>query len=400
VPFLTGLAAMTAAPTRNFGVALAQGLGTGAQTYMGTQQQQATIGKTQAETDVYGAEAETNRANRWKLMHPIPPGYAMVPGAASDPSKTFSDWNNQPVHLELMAGKLPSGSVSTSSIAPPIHTDYTTGQVNIGPSSVANEYIRKMTDGAADLNSGAPVISSIMKARFPGTFDENEQLAQREVDSHLNGIDQADSALRNLREIAIAINNLPDTGFGASGANQKDRANLVNIYQTARRVFGLPDDPDAASITTPSQIIAKLQTFGGAQAALQFGEKAARAADALTQVFPGGNVDKKAANNVVSNMFIQEQQLRDFSKYKDYYYQKTGTYQGAWSNFSSEFNPLYDAEKVKLPLLFGKNKNQKSSSAEDIQLHPEKIQQYEQGGKDSKGNVLNGYGEGISRYLR
>lgn len=49
IPLMTGIAAMGTAPTRSLGVALASGLGAGAQSYMGTQQQQANIGRTQAE---------------------------------------------------------------------------------------------------------------------------------------------------------------------------------------------------------------------------------------------------------------------------------------------------------------------------------------------------------------
>lgn len=49
VPFLSGIAGMAAAPTRNFGTALAMGLGAGAQSYANLDKQQADIEKVQAE---------------------------------------------------------------------------------------------------------------------------------------------------------------------------------------------------------------------------------------------------------------------------------------------------------------------------------------------------------------
>jgi hypothetical protein len=50
IPLLSGVAAMGTAPTRNWGVALASGLGAGAKSYMGTQEKLADIGQTKAQT--------------------------------------------------------------------------------------------------------------------------------------------------------------------------------------------------------------------------------------------------------------------------------------------------------------------------------------------------------------
>jgi hypothetical protein len=52
IPLMKGIQAMAAAPTRNFGVGLAQGVGAGAGAYYDTQKQQAEIAKTKAETNL------------------------------------------------------------------------------------------------------------------------------------------------------------------------------------------------------------------------------------------------------------------------------------------------------------------------------------------------------------
>ena len=57
IPLLAGIGAMGTAPTRSPGVALAAGLGSGANDYINTQQQVANIARTQAEAQVQGSEA-------------------------------------------------------------------------------------------------------------------------------------------------------------------------------------------------------------------------------------------------------------------------------------------------------------------------------------------------------
>jgi hypothetical protein len=62
IPLATGIAAATAAPTRNTFVALAQGLGAGAQAYLPIQQRQAELEQTKAETGVKRVEAAVGAA--------------------------------------------------------------------------------------------------------------------------------------------------------------------------------------------------------------------------------------------------------------------------------------------------------------------------------------------------
>ena len=62
IPLATGIAAATAAPTRNTFVALAQGLGAGAQAYQPVMQKQAELAKTKAETQEIQAATDVARA--------------------------------------------------------------------------------------------------------------------------------------------------------------------------------------------------------------------------------------------------------------------------------------------------------------------------------------------------
>lgn len=58
IPLLTGIAAMGTAPTKHLGVALAAGLGAGAQSYMPTQEAQADVAQTKANTKLTGVETQ------------------------------------------------------------------------------------------------------------------------------------------------------------------------------------------------------------------------------------------------------------------------------------------------------------------------------------------------------
>jgi hypothetical protein len=58
IPLLTGIAAMGTAPTKHLGVALAAGLGAGAQSYMPTQEAQADVAQTKANTRLTGVETQ------------------------------------------------------------------------------------------------------------------------------------------------------------------------------------------------------------------------------------------------------------------------------------------------------------------------------------------------------
>ena len=93
VPLLTGLAAMGTAPTRHLGVALAAGLGAGAQAYLPAQQQGAEIQRTQAQAQQIGLQNQITRGaiqgmpgGRPQMPEPMrPPG--MVSGDPTDPQE-------------------------------------------------------------------------------------------------------------------------------------------------------------------------------------------------------------------------------------------------------------------------------------------------------------------------
>jgi hypothetical protein len=67
VPFLAGLGAMTAAPTRNFGTALAQGLSAGAMTYPKLQTQQQELAKAKAATELEQAGVAQRKAQTGQI---------------------------------------------------------------------------------------------------------------------------------------------------------------------------------------------------------------------------------------------------------------------------------------------------------------------------------------------
>ena len=148
-----------------------------------------------------------------------------------------------------------------------------------------------------------------------------------------------------------------------------------------------------------AQIISKINALQGPQLASQYGERAASIAHGLTAVMPGGHFQLNAANDVLGTLMVQNQQARDFPTYYNNYVAKYGTSIGAEQAFQRDMGPVYDAEQKEIPKAF-KRTPTGSSLAEIIQKNPAAIEKVEKGGKRPEGSVVNGLGDGFSRYFR
>lgn len=91
VPLLTGLAAMGTAPTRSLGVALASGLGAGAQSWLPAQQEVATREQTQANTAGIGLRNQIQQKKLDYLNGPAPQPTVTKPQPALPPDAPLPD---------------------------------------------------------------------------------------------------------------------------------------------------------------------------------------------------------------------------------------------------------------------------------------------------------------------
>ena len=400
VPLLTGLAAMTAAPTRNFGVALAQGLGTGAETYPALQTQQANIARTQAQTAAEQAETY------YLQQKNAPPNMQAVPGPGPD-GKAFPGSDGKPWHYELKVGYAnfgQPGGASTPGATPaaapatkraPISTDYASGATNIGPSSDTDAYMA--SNYHIDPNAPGVANAARIYAMNPELEAQNAA-AQQRAQARVGNLADVDATHRQYVQLGVAINSLSPGAFGP-GASFEDRIQLANIYTTAMQMMGVPPDPSVSANLDAAQIISKINALQGPQLASQYGERAASIAHGLTAVMPGGHFQLNAANDVLGTLMVQNQQARDFPTYYNNYVAKYGTSIGAEQAFQRDMGPVYDAEQKEIPKAF-KRTPTGSSLAEIIQKNPAAIEKVEKGGKRPEGSVVNGLGDGFSRYFR
>lgn len=121
IPLLTGIAAMGTAPTRSLGVALASGVGAGAQSYLPTRQAMEDIKQTQTTTGRIGAETAGTQAQTLAQYKDIyaQRGYTLV----EDPNgKIAIDGKKYAAvpQASLQSGQKPIGDIQLGLISPDV----------------------------------------------------------------------------------------------------------------------------------------------------------------------------------------------------------------------------------------------------------------------------------------
>jgi hypothetical protein len=152
-----------------------------------------------------------------------------------------------------------------------------------------------------------------------------------------------------LWSLATSVNRISTNNLTGEGAGQEGRAALVNIYNTAAKIAGLPGAQiDVGSDIQETEIIRKIQELGSVQMAAQGGFNAAAVATSIRNAMPSGNLTKEAANTIISNMLVEFQRDRDFARYYDAYTRRYGTALNVYDNFNKEMGDRYDLERQRL----------------------------------------------------
>ena len=391
VPLLTGLSAMGTAPTRSLGVALATGVGAGAQAYPALQTQQLNLTKTKM-----AAENE-----RYKTLQTgAPPGTQLVGGQAGPGTTTFTIFG-KPYHYAPKVNAIDFGT-GQPSLAPvgqkSISANYATGQYNISPTAATDAALAKAYGVTPTGN--AMQFATQLQMRNPVAFEQGEKLQAARADQFAGNPADIDSEHRLLTELASTVNSLPQDGLLATGEGFQDRARVVNIYNTISKMSGgvLPFLSEQDKAVSNKQIIDKIRAYAGSAAAAGAGQHSAEIANALTSALPGGEHNVDAANSVLSNMLVTNQQKRDFMQYRQAYLGRYGTHAGLMENFTREFFPTYARDQQKLPALMKSWYTPGSNGQSPYVVaakNPQAIQHFEQGGAD-----MPGFGEGSVRYVQ
>ena len=167
VPLLSGLAAMGTAKTVHPGVALAAGLGAGAQSYLSTQATSADIARTQAVTR--GQEI-SNQLNAIKTQAVKDALAGKVPGASSSSASPIGAPNAQPAGTDTTASALDAKYRSRFYTQP-----YTQDEIN----DIARGNALSATTGSP---AWAAAAQQRRQQRYDNQFAANQSAAQHEAD--------------------------------------------------------------------------------------------------------------------------------------------------------------------------------------------------------------------------
>lgn len=363
VPFLAGLGAFASAPTRNVGTALAQGLSVGAQTYPKIQSQQAELARTQAATDVEKATAAQRQAQTGltqtqsyeALQHAAPPGYQLVPGASPD-GKQFTV-NGQPYHYAVQTNLTDFGQGASAAATAP--------KANAAPSTLAPS---ADTDAAMQssykVDPSRPGVANRAQAlAMNPALAPLDEAAQKSVQERVGNLGDADTTRRQLLQMAQSTADLTKGTLTGQGYGSALREKYANIYNTAANMMGVPSDPTVTGDLTSHQILDKLKTLSASNMANQNNEKAASIAHGISAVLPSGDLTPQAAQEIISQMLVQNQQRPDLSQYNQNFVNRYGLSVGVENAFRNDTAPVYGREQKALSTLMASPKFSDISNA-------------------------------------
>lgn len=292
IPLLKGIATATAAPTRNFGVALAQGLGSAASAYYPSQQDAAKVQKTY--TDIANKQALTRTQNVVTLadLSKIAGIKGMVP--VVDPTNT-SQYVVNGTHYKFIPVTQANGPLGAASLSAP--RKYTYLDKNGGAL-------------AAQHNSDYLIAPDAAKA----ASDE----AQRDAAA------KAQAARDNLMDInqwaeALSANR---TGPLQGGPLQGQATALVTKWNNMIAIAPLPDDAKAkltvdgkgADAATVAQKMATAKAMG-ADAAV--GQKSFSSLQQAMAATANGSMPRGAALQLAAEAIVKNQRDADRGAYYD-----------------------------------------------------------------------------------
>ena len=277
VPLLTGLSAMGTAPTRSLGVALATGVGAGAQAYPALQTQQA---KLQSQ-NLANAGAQADLIKRGLLVNPAKDGHgnAMVAG--------------QPVNVS-------SSIPAINSAFAPSDTDLSK---MMGPTSILGNAGRQEAPQSAGQYQ---IMSPEAKAQSAAAYAD----ATARGAASLASRPSVDTLMTTVGDV---IHQPGGTGpYKALATAWASRARQVS---EGLRAIGInvPDIP-AEAVSDP-QIIDKLNTEIAQARAIKGGETAVAALESLRNTVPSQTLDTKANAVLAAGLMTDNQRDADLHNY-------------------------------------------------------------------------------------
>ncbi len=331
IPLLTGIGAAATTPTRNWGTALASGLGAGAQAYSGLEKQQAEVKKVEAETR--GKETETFQ----KSLMQTP--FGNVVWLANGSLMPLGDYDklSKSGSAPALLGRIPDN-------APEVLRKWREAQATVKNEPVPGEVAKPATAPAT-----APV-TPVERAQLPpsgvGYDQDSTSAAAKEKSVVLSGGTEANTA-KNITEKYInsvvpmataardssrylteLATNLAEAtkgkGLDAPGFGFDARAQATSALNTLSRAFGGSGDFGRAD--SISEINRKIETLQAAVQAAGGNQESFAALNALRQAIASPNMSPRAYSKLSADMLVQNQRAIDRDQHRAVYGQDSGGY--------------------------------------------------------------------------
>jgi hypothetical protein len=373
IPLATGIAAATAAPTRNTFVALAQGLGAGAQAYQPVMQKQAELAKTKAETQEIQAATDVARAGI--------PTTAIISDAQGRTLGIRVYINGQPEiiapgeffrrqnageRFQFVPG--PAGVAETAAPAP--------GQQAVA----APEAVKPVITAPAATGAAQRPIYEVLPT------DLAQSVIQRANDVQSTGIPSLAAAKENnpFTEQAISANaqrsnrqqrnilakSFADLPPGQSGIFAEQIANpIFNWINSTLTSFGVSPEFLRENIRDPQdlanqQVINKITTQLAAQMQAEGGGVSLGKFTSLLESIPRLYNTKEGQAELVASIYTQAQRELDLDRFYNMYRDRLQTEgglnaaqsgyagRGLEAEFSRRQDPTYGIEKSVISKMF------------------------------------------------
>lgn len=345
IPLATGIAAATAAPTRNTFVALAQGLGAGAQAYQPVLQKQAELESTKAQTlreriqtakeaiteiggvrYFLGADGRYYTAGDWR--------------AAGRPALIGGTIAAQQAELE--AKRLGAETPPAGAPAPAAPTDTTPVQAPAAftPDAAAMQRAAQENAQMSDLTS-----------------DQRSLRAATNQEIISNAIAARNAAVQTgnaINESARAFMPMFKEGVLTAGTGIDQRANFFNGVNTLLRIVGFSPNEEISAALSDKEVADKFSLLLSGQRAQSLDQRAYAALESLGRTVPQGTMQKDAVARLLADLYVTNQRDIDMANYIDRYSSSQPENiiaQNAAGEFNRQYGEIYEKDRKMLEQL-------------------------------------------------
>jgi hypothetical protein len=350
IPLATGIAAATAAPTRNTFVALAQGLGAGAQAYQPVMQKQAELESTKAQTlreRIQTAKEAITEIGGVRYFLGSDGRYYTAADwrAAGRPALIGGTIAAQQAEIEAQRlGAEPSATGAMAPVSPtaaaPTATTPAQAPAAFTPDAAAMQR-------AAQENAQMSDLTSDQRALRAAT---NQEVITNSIAARNNAVLTGNA----INESARAFMPMFKEGVLTAGAGIDQRANFFNSVNTLLRIAGFSPDEEISAALSNKEVADKFSLLLSGQRAQSLDQRAYSALESLGKTVPQGTMQKDAVARLLADLYVTNQRDIDMANYIDRYSSSQPeniVAQNASSEFIRQYGEIYEKDRKMLEQL-------------------------------------------------